>query len=161
MEKIIFDLEKFKTVILYIISKYGQNIEKMKLFDILYFSDFNFYEIHEIPITGEKYFKESSNPVPIHFSIAISQLVNEEKIEIDKNRYSSKHSPNLDMLSIDELNVIDNVIMELSNLNFNELKNYCQGDLPWRLAKLNKELNYEAVFYREPEYSVRDYSIII
>ena len=27
----------------------------------------------------------------------------------------------------------------------------------WRLANEGEALNYEAVFYRNPEYSVRDY----
>lgn len=38
-----------------------------------------------------------------------------------------------------------------------EVTNYCYGDRPWRISNDNEELNYEAVFYRKPEYSVRVY----
>ena len=41
-----------------------------------------------------------------------------------------------------------------------EISNFSHGDRPWRVSDENEELNYEAVFYRKPEYSVRDYSEI-
>ena len=34
---------------------------------------------------------------------------------------------------------------------------YSHGDKPWRLSYDQEELNYEAVFYRDEDYSVRDY----
>ena len=34
---------------------------------------------------------------------------------------------------------------------------YSHGDIPWRIAKDGEAINYEAVFYRDPKYSVRDY----
>ena len=167
-EGIIFDLEKFKAVTHYIISKCDKkdNVGRTVLYKLLYFSDFNYYEIYEKPITGEKYIKKPRGPVPIHFIEATSQLNDEGKIEIHKKevlnhfryKYSSIASPNLDVLDSEELALIDNVIDNLSDLYSNEISEYSHGDLPWRLAKNNKELNYEAVFYREPEYSVRKYS---
>ena len=38
-----------------------------------------------------------------------------------------------------------------------EISNYSHGDLPWRIAETNAELDYEYVFYRDPEYIVREY----
>lgn len=167
-EDIFFDLEKFKAVIHYIISKCGQkdNVGRTVLYKLLYFSDFNYYELNEKPITGEKYIKKPRGPVPVHFIEATSQLNDEGKIEIHKKeiinhfrfKYSFNSSPNVDSLSVDELDLIDDVIENLSDLYSKEISEYSHGDFPWRLAKNNKELNYEAVFYREPEYSVRKYS---
>lgn len=167
-EDIIFDLEKFKAVIHYIISKCGQkeNVGRTVLYKLLYFSDFNYYELYEKSITGEKYVKKPRGPVPLHFIEATSQLNNEGKIQIHKKeiinhfrfKYSSISDPDVDLLDYEELELIDNVIEKLSDLYSKEISEYSHGDLPWRLAKNNKELNYEAVFYREPKYSVRKYS---
>lgn len=39
-----------------------------------------------------------------------------------------------------------------------EISYYSHDDKPWRLSEDNEELNYEAVFYRDSEYSVMVYS---
>ena len=163
-----FDLDKFKAVVHYIISKCGfkDNVGRTVLYKLLYFSDFNFYEIYEESITGEKYIKKPRGPVPVHFIDATNELKDEGKIQIRKEsrnnhfryKYSSQSCPDLSLLRDDELELIDEVIDRLSDLYSNEISKYSHGDLPWRLAKNDKELNYEAVFYREPEYSVRNYS---
>lgn len=167
-EDIEFDLNKFKAVVHYIVHKCGfkDNVGRTVLHKLLYFSDFNFYELKEIPITGEKYVKKSRGPVPIHFNQACMELKNEGKITIAKqessnhtiHKYSSTLMPDTSLLNEDELKLINSVIDELSDLYSMEISKYSHGDLPWRLAKNDKELNYEAVFYREPEYSVRKYS---
>lgn len=163
-----FDLDKFKAVVHYIISKCGfkDNVGRTVLYKLLYFSDFNFYEIYEESLTGEKYIKKPRGPVPVHFIDATNELKDEGKIQIRKEslnnhfryKYSSQSGPDLSLLRDDELELIDEVIDRLSDLYSNEISEYSHGDLPWRLAKNDKELNYEAVFYREPEYSVRNYS---
>ena len=166
-EGIIFNLEKFKAVIHYIISKCGlkDNVGRTVLYKLLYFSDFNYYEINEVSLTGEKYVKKPRGPVPVHFIDATNELENEGKISISKEnagnfryKYSSISDPDVSLLKADELELIDDVIDKLSDLYSNEISEYSHGDLPWRIAKDDKELNYEAVFYREPEYSVRKYS---
>lgn len=163
-----FDLDKFKAVVHYIISKCGlkDNVGKTVMHKLLYFSDFNYYEIYEESITGEKYIKKPQGPFPVHFIDATNELKDEGKIQIRREarnnhfryRCSSQSCPDLSLLGDDELELIDDVIDRLSNLYSDEFSEYSHGDLPWRLAKNDKELNYEAVFYREPEYSVRMYS---
>jgi hypothetical protein len=163
-----FDFNKFKAVIHYIISKCGfkDNVGRTVLYKLLYFSDFNYYEINEEPITGETYVKKPRGPVPVHFIDATVELKNEGKIQIHKEehashfryKYLSNSNPDISLLKDDELELIDEVINKLSDFYSNEISEYSHGDLPWRLAKNDKELNYEAVFYREPEYSVRKYS---
>ena len=52
---------------------------------------------------------------------------------------------------------MDDTINKLSHFYSEEISKYSHGDIPWRLAKDGEILNYEAVFYRDPEYSVRGY----
>ncbi|MDO5850281.1 MAG: Panacea domain-containing protein [Methanobacteriaceae archaeon] len=159
--------EKFKAMIHYIINKCESkdNFGRVVLYKLLYFSDFNNYEKYEESISGETYIRKSMGPVPIHFHEAIKSLINEDKItetsekviDFPKFKYNCLKKPNVELLSDKELNTIDDTINKISHLYSDEISKYSHGDLPWRLAKDGDELNYEAVFYREPEYSVRKY----
>ena len=113
----------------------------------------------------EKHLCKRREPVPSHFHDAIEDLVNEGKIDessvlvinYPKYKYSSLKEPDISLLSAEELQVIDGTINRISHFLSKEISEYSHGDIPWRLAKEGEPLNYEAVFYRDPEYSVRDY----
>jgi uncharacterized phage-associated protein len=161
-------MEKFSTVLHYIIDICGHkdNVGKTVLFKLLYFSDFDFYELYEEKMTGEEYKRLPYGPGPEHFSLAISKLVQEEKIssktvEFGKDtrqfRYDSLDNPDIDLLSKEELNIIDNVINRCSHMNANKISDYSHEDLPWQATETNEIIDYELVFYRTPEFSVRKY----
>ena len=57
----------------------------------------------------------------------------------------------------EELEIIDNVIYELSDFSATELLIYQRGDMPYKLVNLDEELDYNHVFYRDKLYSVRKY----
>ena len=61
------------------------------------------------------------------------------------------------IMNYKELQVINDTINRISHFLSKEISEYSNGDIPWRIAKYGEALNYEAVFYRNPEYSVRDY----
>ena len=169
-EDIHLDIEKFKDVIHYVISKCGhkENFTKNVLHKLLYFNDFNFYELYEVSLTGEHYVHKFRGPVPIDFDEAITQLKQENRIEENKEMvvtfpkytYQSLTEPPLTNFTQKEINVIEENILKLSDMSSAEISNYSHGDRPWKISDENEELNYEAVFYRKPEYSVRDYSEI-
>ena len=148
----------------YIISRCGfkENVGRVVLFKLLYFSDFDNYELYENSISGETYLRKRMGPVPSHFQDAISELKNENKINetvinFPKYKYSSLVKPDTSILSYNELQVIDDTINKISHFLSKEISEYSHGDIPWRIAKDGEAINYEAVFYRDPEYSVRDY----
>lgn len=159
------NLEKFKQVLHYVISKVGllDNVGKTVLYKILYFSDFDFYEINEESITGETYYKLLNGPAPKHFSIAIEELKKESKIKQDEgdffgkkqNRFFSIMEPSLNLLNGDEIKVIEKVISKLSGMNANQISCYSHEDIPWKATSENSLINYELVFYRSPIFSVR------
>ncbi|RAP53338.1 MAG: hypothetical protein BZ138_01245 [Methanosphaera sp. rholeuAM270] len=169
-EDITLNIEKFKDVIHYVISKCGhkENFTRNVLYKVLYFIDFDFYELYEVPLTGEKYVHKFRGPVPIDFDEALIQLIKEERIEENKEliitfpkyTYHSLIEPPIEKFTQKEINVIEENLLKLSDMSSAEISNYSHGDRPWRISDENEELNYEAVFYRKPEYSVRDYSEI-
>ncbi|MBR6517821.1 MAG: SocA family protein [Bacilli bacterium] len=166
-EDIIFDNEKFKATIHYIISKCGfkDNVGRTVLYKLLYFSDFDYYELYEESLTGERYIRKPKGPVPIHFNDAKNELINEGKIKetsevvinYPRYKYSSIKPVNISIFSNEELEVIDDTINKISHMRSGQISDYSHRDLPWRVASPNEELDYEFVFYRSPEYSVREY----
>ena len=103
-----FDKNKFKSVLHYIIHRCRDrnNVGKTVLFKLLYFSDFNFFELYEKSLTNESYRKLPRGPAPIHFDLAISELKNEEKISIKTKilsvdrvmyTYNSLKEPSVDL----------------------------------------------------------------
>lgn len=159
--------EKFKAVLLYIINRCENkpNVGKTLICKLLYFSDFNYYEKYEKSITNETYLKYEKGPYPDHIDDIMDELINENVIELRKEPYFNttihkhylKQSPDLSLLNTDELRVINDVIDKIGGFSAKEASKYSHGDLPWRIAEDNEELDYEYVFYRDPEYSVRDY----
>ena len=158
----IYDCEKFKTMLHYIIST-SENFKRGVLYKLLYFSDFDYYEKYEKSISGETYIRKRNDPLPVHFKSAVKELTDEKKISeipeavinYSKYKYSSLAGPDLNLLTEDELEVIDDAVNRISHSK--EINEYFHGDIAWRLADEGEALKYEAVFYREPEYCVRDY----
>lgn len=162
-----FDKEKFKNVLHYIISECGfkENVEKRVMFNLLYFADFNFFELYESALTNESYRKVPWGPEPIHFDLAIKELKNEEKIEITTKRlslgrviynYISLKEPSSEF-SNEELSVINDVILQLSDMNASQISEYSHGDMPWKATEDGKIIDYGFVFYRDPQYVKREY----
>jgi uncharacterized phage-associated protein len=169
MKRVRYNKEKFKSILHYIISKCGgnDNVGRTVVYKLLYFSDFDFYEINEISLTGEKYIRKPMGPVPNHFLKVRDELINENKIKeeninISLNRkqykYSSLKQPDISLLSEKELQIINNVITKLANMNATQISEYSHGDMPWKVASNKEEIDYEYVFYRDPDYSVRTYN---
>jgi len=163
-----FNKEKFKEVLHYIIDVCGKqdNIGKTVLYKLLYFSDFNFYELFEHKLTGEIYTKLPRGPGPKHFESTIEELKKEHKIKhtikhydhhAHQNRYISLKKPHTELLTNNEKQVIDNVLKKCSQMSSTQISNYSHEDLPWQATDLYTPIDYELVFYRTPEFSVRDY----
>jgi len=161
-----FDKEKFKQVLHYIISKVGtlDNVGKTVLYKMLYFSDFDYYELNEKPIIGEKYFKLVNGPAPSSFDNIVNELEVEEKIKKVEAKYGaylqikfiSLCKPDLNLLSANELQLIEKVINKLSSMTATQVSSYSHDDMPWKATKDNEEIDYELVFYRSPAFSVTE-----
>lgn len=163
----VFNKEKFKNVLHYLISKCenSDNFGRVVLYKLVYFSDFNFYELYEESLTGECYIHKARGPVPTHFFEAKDELIYESKIKEEKERvidfdrysYSSLKPVDLTLFTDNELEVLNATIDKIGHMSSNQISEYSHGDIPWRLTEEGEELNYESVFYRSPRYSVRKY----
>ena len=163
-----YEKEKFKSLVHYIIFKFNnkRNITRTVLFKLLYFSEFNYYEIKERLITGESYLKWKYDPAPKDFIEIKEELIAEDKIKENKEvlgynykkySYTSLTDASTSIFSEDELDCINATLDKLSHMSASQISVYSHRDMPWQAAELNEEIEPEFVFYRNPEYCLRVY----
>lgn len=161
------NVDKFKNVLLYLLEKCAgkPNVGETVLYKLLYFSDFNYYELYEEHLTGAQYRKLPFGPVPQKLNIIISEMIEKgtlKRVKTDyhdypQTRYLPLEKPNLVLLKASETEIIDRVIEQMSNWSATAISNYSHKDLPWEVTDEGKEIDYELAFYREAPYSVRNY----
>jgi len=159
------NLNKLKQALLYILNKVGSkpNIGETVIYKLLYFIDFNFYEKYEEQLIGATYIKNKYGPTPVEFKKVVDDMVSKGEIELVKSNYfqypQRKYLPlksfDLRQFKAHEIEVINDVLNRLSDKTATELSDYSHHDVPWITAEESKPIDYEAVFYRTPEYSVR------
>jgi len=160
-------VSKFKNVVLYILERCAgkPNVGETVLYKLLYFSDFNYYELYEEHLTGAKYRKLPFGPVPQKLDAIINQMIDGGEIKrvkvpyFDKvqTRYIPLVSADIKTINGAEKEVIDKVIEQFSDWSAAAISNYSHKDMPWLATKEGEEINYELAFYREAPYSVRNY----
>lgn len=158
------NIERFKQVLLYIISKVGSypNVGQTALYKLLYFIDFDYYEKYQEYLIGAKYIKNTHGPTPVSFAkISRNLEKNGELVEVkskyfnyDQTRYMVTSDPQVSLLSAKELKHIDDELVRLASKTAKELSDLSHQDTPWKVAKDRQELNYRHVFYRPDETSV-------
>jgi len=161
------NLEKFKEVLLYILGKVGSkpNIGETVIYKLLYFIDFDYYEKYEEQLIGATYIKNKHGPTPIEFRKIVGKMIKDKEIEKIKSTYFSfpqtkylpLRKPDLSKLKANEMELIEEVLCKLSDMNAIQISEYSHNDVPWLTTENEKEIEYEAVFYRTPPYSVREY----
>lgn len=160
-------VNKFKNVLLYILERCAgkPNVGETVLYKMLYFSDFNYYELYEEHLTGAKYRKLPYGPVPQKLDTIIGQMIEKGQLQRVKTEYhdypQTRYLPlvkaDLTELRASEKEIIDRVIEQMSDWSAAAISNYSHKDMPWLASKEGEEINYELVFYRDAPFSVRNY----
>ncbi len=160
-------VDKFKNVLLYILEKCAgkPNVGETVLYKLLYFSDFNYYELYEDHLTGANYRKLPFGPVPQKLDSILQQMIAHNQLQRVKTEYhgypQTRYLPleksDLTELRASEKEVIDRVIEQFSDWSATAISNYSHKDLPWLASKEGEDIDYELVFYREAPFSVRNY----
>jgi transcriptional regulator with XRE-family HTH domain len=160
-------VDKFKEILLYILNKVGAkpNVGQTVLYKLLYFMDFDYYEQYEEQLIGARYQKNHYGPTPMEFTKIVHKMeedgdlteVKNQYFEHSQTKYLARRTPNLSVLSAQELQVIDDVLCHLSDKNASEISEYSHEDVPWLATPEGEVIDYELAFYRTPPYSRRQY----
>ena len=163
-------MKKFKEVLLYILGKVGSrpNIGQTALYKLLYFIDFDYYEKYEEQLIGATYIKNTFGPTPISFAKIVREMESEGTLvpvkskyfELDQTKYVPVKEADVSILKGQELKHIDEEIERLAHLNGRQLSDLSHKDTPWFVAKDKGIIDYEHVFYRPEDTSVREYEAL-
>lgn len=158
------NIEKFKQVLLYVVSKVGNrpNIGQTALYKLLYFIDFDYYEKYQKYLIGATYIKNTHGPSPVSFAKISRDLEERGKLvevqskffDYDQKKYMVTGESDVSALSAPELKHIDDELERLASKTAKELSDLSHIDTPWRVAGGKEVLNYRHVFYRPDETSV-------
>ena len=160
-------IDKFKEVLLYILERIGAkpNIGEAVVCKIMYFIDFDFYEKFEEQLIGAKYIKNHFGPTPVAFPQIVEQMeedgdlihVTKKYFQHDQRKYLPRRSADISVFSAQEKELIDWEIERFKNFNATKMCEYSHKDVPWIGANDLQLIDYEAVFSRTDEFSVRQY----
>ena len=161
------NIKKFKEVLIYILNKVGSrpNIGQTALYKLLYFIDFDYYEKFEKQLIGAVYIKNTYGPTPVSFAKIIKEMekkgdiveVKSKYFNHDQTKYVAVREANVSEFDGNELKHIDNELERLAHLTAHQLSDLSHVDTPWKVAKEREIINYEHVFYRPEETSIREY----
>ncbi len=161
------NVEKFKEVLLYILERIGArpNIGEAVVCKLMYFIDFDFYERFEEQLIGAKYIKNHFGPTPVAFPEIIKQMekegdlvqVKKKYFQHEQKKYLPRRSSDLSKFSAQEKELIDWEIERFKDFNATKMRDYSHKDVPWIGADDLSPIDYEAVFSRTDEFSVRQY----
>jgi transcriptional regulator with XRE-family HTH domain len=159
--------EKFKQVFLYILEKVGAkpNVGLTVLYKLLYFIDFDYYEKYEEQLMGLTYFKNTHGPTPRNFAKVVEEMKRDGEVEEirskffshDQKKFLPRVEADLSGMSGRELEMVDDVLSRYADKSATQLSNLSHRDMPWKATKELEDIDYECVFYRSEEFSVRDY----
>lgn len=161
------DISKLKNILLYVLEHCAgkPNVDESMLHKVMYFCDFNFYEMYEEQLTGSEFIKMPFGPVSSEITSMLNTLISSEQILQIKNEYKGKivlrfiplTRTDLSSLRANEVEVVSRVIDQLCSYSNESLFRYIQKDMPWQATNDGDSIDYELVFYREAPYSVRIY----
>lgn len=161
------NLPKFKNVLLYILERCAgkPNVGEQVLNKLLYFCDFNYYELYEEHLTGATYRKLPYGPVPQNFKHSLYQMLEDKQVQQIKTEYYTKiqirYIPlvkaDLTELKASDKELIDRVIDQMGDWSTTTIGEYSHSDKPWKATEPNNNIDYELAFYRRAPHSVRKY----
>ncbi len=140
------DILKLKAVVLYVVKK-CQAIDYFHIFKIIYFADREHYAIYGRRIVNDTFYALKNGPVPSFLYDAVKaveegtnneyiKLISSALVAFDSNyKYimSAKEEPDMDELSISDIEMLDKSISENKGLDFSTLSNKSH-DIAWRKA---------------------------
>lgn len=165
-----FSEDKFKQLLLYILEKCGAkpNVGETVLYKLLYFCDFDYFEIHEKPLTGMPYIRLQFGPVPVqaNYNPIIRKMVEAKELTLIRRVYTgetvqTKYIPlisyNINNFLPQEIEVMNKAINRLSDMSARQIEDHVHRDYPWLSHQDGEIIEYGSVFGRDGEFAQRDY----
>lgn len=166
--KINFDGKKFRNVLLYLLSKCGgkPNVGETVLYKLLYFIDFDSFELYGKPIIGLKYLHMQFGPVPIisQYGPMIDSMKKNGELKIlnhlygglAQKKYVALSDSDISIFSTEDLHLVDSVIDRFADMSATKITEYVHEDVPWKATPSGECINYLLVFERTAPFARTD-----
>lgn len=155
------NIEKFKQMYLYILSKFKKNgVPKTKLAKLLYFADFRHYYNTLESMSGVLYRCKEYGPLADPFLELTEDMCESGEIRIDclsggANMISIKSivfNNTYDLLSNEELEEIDAICEKWRKIDTEQIVNYTHHQKPWMACRKDEIIPYELILQEDPEH---------
>jgi len=158
----------FKRILLYILNRVWNkpNIWKTVVYKLLYFSEFNHFEINGDTLLWIDFIKWPRWPVPKGADKIFQEMIDDNQLEqittlfkwYKQHRLVSKLKDiDLDDLPYSKVKLIDDVLEKLSSKTATEISDYSHWDTPYTATEnIWDIIDKWLVFYRSQSYSVTD-----
>lgn len=152
-----FDEQKMRQVILYFIRNGDpKTLGKTKLMKLLYYADFDHYELHDEPITGATYRRLNQGPVATVAFPILEKMAEEGLLTIDSTdtpsysrvQYAAIAPFNESIFTNQELNTLRSVAETWKTVKMEDIVAASHDDPPWNAVANNAEIPYYLVYYR-------------
>lgn len=165
-----FEPKKLKNVILYLLEKCGgkPNLGETVLYKLLYFIDFDNFEITGQPMTGINYVNRQFGPVPatMEYCAVIEEMQNSGQLKIfsqeyyglTQKRYVALSNYEEGSLSLREIKLVDSVINRLSDMSARQIEDYVHADVPWKLTRDKQIIPYCLAWDRQAPFALVDHN---
>lgn len=161
------DITKAKAALHYVLAKVGDkpNVGETVIHKLMYFIDFDYYEIHHEHLMGAEYMKNHRGPTMKKLASLLSEMEASGDVERTEGQHgphpqkraNALTEPDTSPLTKAQISHIDSVLDRLSHMNATEISDYSHLDYPWIAAKNGDTLQYKSVFYRDDVRSVAQY----
>ena len=156
--------KKYKNTILYLSKNTGSGRiwGKKKMYKLLYYLDFDFFEKYEKPVTGDIYHKLPMGPAPSYFDVIATELEKEGKLEIGKGRtgagyndaviYKALEEPDAKAFTKTEKEMLDRVIKLYGDKSGSQLETLTHKEAPYLAVDEGEEMPLELAHYRGTQF---------
>lgn len=144
----IFDFEKFKNLVLYF-AKEVPYLSKTKLNKLLFYSDFKYFQMELVSMTGLSYKRDYYGPVPMDFEILYAILNDLDTImwrifPNGRGEYIVHKEPfNPDIFTKEEIKTIEEVAKKFSADNAEEISEKSHEEIGYIETEMKNIISYE------------------
>jgi len=157
--------EKVKNLILYILNKTSSlpNVWKTVIYKILYFCEFDRYELTWERLTWLDFIKLPKWPAPENFDFIINKMEKEwviipvtaKYMWYTQQRYMINERIAENLLEWEQRTYVNKVIERLKNMNASEVSEYSHGDIPWKATPDMEVIDINLANHRMYPYSAK------
>lgn len=156
--------KKYKNAILFLSknTRRGSVWGKKKMYKLLYFLDFDFFEKHERSITGDVYHNLQMGPAPTYFDAMVDELVKNGLLKVGRGKsgpgyndayiYIALKDPDESVFDEEELEMLKRIVRKYGDKTGTQLETLTHKEAPYLAVDKGQEMPLELAHYRGTKF---------